>query len=126
MKTRILESIDLEQVDALLEGFNKSTGFVTAITDLEGKVLSKSGWRPLCTDFHRAHPDTCKRCTISDTVMANKLKKGQSYQCYHCLNGLVDVAVPLVVRGIHIANVFTGQFFFESPDLDNLKKQAKE
>ena len=126
MKTRILESIDLEQVDALLEGFNKSTGFVTAITDLEGKVLSKSGWRPLCTDFHRAHPDTCKRCTISDTVMANKLKKGQSYQCYHCLNGLVDVAVPLVVRGIHIANVFTGQFFFESPDLDNFKKQAKE
>ena len=42
---KISDLIDLKKVDALLEGFNKTTGFVTAILDLEGNVLSKSGWR---------------------------------------------------------------------------------
>jgi hypothetical protein len=40
---RILDLIDFEEVNKLLEGFNQSTGFVTAILDLEGNILSKSG-----------------------------------------------------------------------------------
>ena len=43
MKTKILDSIDFEKVNILLEGFNKATGFVTAIVDLDGNILSKSG-----------------------------------------------------------------------------------
>ncbi len=45
MKINILDLIDFAKVDTLLEGFNKSTGFVTAILDLNGNILSKSGWR---------------------------------------------------------------------------------
>lgn len=126
MKINILDIIDFEKVDSLLEGFNKSTGFVTAILDLEGNILSKSGWRQLCTEFHRAHPETSKRCTISDTILANKMAEGEKYHFYQCLNGLVDVAVPIVIRGEHIANLFSGQFFFEPPNLTFFKKQAKE
>ena len=58
MNSKILEYIDFEKVNTLLEGFNKSTGFVTALLDLEGNVLSKSGWRQLCTKFHRINPET--------------------------------------------------------------------
>jgi PAS domain S-box-containing protein len=126
MNTRILDFIDFEKVDALLEGFNQSTGFVTAILDLDGHVLSKSGWRSLCTEFHRVHPETARRCVISDTILANELNKGERFKSYQCLNGLVDVAVPLIVKGEHIANIFTGQFFFEEPDPAFFKKQAKE
>lgn len=36
MNTNISQLIDFEKVDVLLEGFNKSTGFVSAIIDLEG------------------------------------------------------------------------------------------
>jgi len=53
MKVRIIDLIDFEKVDTLLEGFNKSTGYLTAILDLEGNILSKSGWRKICTEFHR-------------------------------------------------------------------------
>ena len=126
MKTNILDIIDFEKVDSLLEGFNKSTGFVTAILDLEGNIISKSGWRQLCTEFHRVHPETSKRCTISDTLLANKMAEGEKYHFYQCLNGLVDVAVPIMIRGEHIANLFSGQFFFEPPNLTFFKKQAKE
>lgn len=126
MKTKILELIDFEKVNTLLEGFNQSTGFVTAILDLEGNVLSKSGWRQICTEFHRVHSETSKRCTISDTVLASEMGKGEKYHFYKCLNGLVDVAVPIIIKGEHIANLFSGQFFFEQPDYSFFQKQAAE
>lgn len=124
MKTRIIDYIDFDRVNTLLEGFNQSTGFVTAILDLEGNVLSKSGWRQICTDFHRVNTETVQRCTISDTILAGKMGKGEKYHCYKCLNGLIDVAVPIVIKGEHIANLFSGQFFFEQPNYDFFKQQA--
>jgi two-component system cell cycle sensor histidine kinase/response regulator CckA len=126
MRVNILDSIDFEKVDALLEGFNKSTGFVTAILDLEGKVLSKSGWRQICTEFHRIHPETCRRCSLSDTVLAGKMAAGEKYHFYQCLNGLVDVAVPIIIKGKHVANLFSGQFFFAEPDRMFFKAQAAQ
>lgn len=122
MKANIHNFIDFKRIDALLEGFNKSTGFVTAILDLEGNVLSQSGWRQICTDFHRVHPDTARKCRTSDTALANKMAQGEKYHFYECLNGLVDVAVPLVINGEHIANLFSGQFFFEQPNLTFFRK----
>ena len=124
MNTNILNLIDFEKVNKLLEGFNQSTGFVTAILDLEGNVLSKSGWRRICTGFHRHNPETLKKCTISDTVLAQELARGEKYHFYKCLNGLVDVAVPIVINNEHIANLFSGQFFFEEPDPAFFENQA--
>jgi len=126
MKSHLVDFIDFEKVNVLLEGFNQSTGFVTAILDLEGNVLSKSGWRQICTDFHRINPETAKRCTISDTVLAGEMEKGEKYRCYKCLNGLIDVAVPIVIKGEHIANLFSGQFFFKEPDYSFFIRQANE
>lgn len=124
MKTKIIDLIDFDKVDTLLEGFNKTTGFVTAILDLEGNVLSKSGWRQICTEFHRVNPETSKNCIISDTFLAGKMEQGEKYHFYKCLNGLIDVAVPIVINGEHVANLFSGQFFFEQPDSNFFKKQA--
>jgi len=126
MNVNILELIDFKRVDALLEGFNKSTGFVTAILDLEGNVLSKSGWRQICTKFHRINPETSRNCTISDTVFAGQMAEGQHYRFYKCMNGVVDVAVPLIVEGKHVANLFSGQFFLEEPDREFFKTQARK
>jgi PAS domain S-box-containing protein len=126
LKTKVSDFIDFEKVNTLLEGFNKSTGFVTAILDLDGNILSKSGWRQICTEFHRINPATSERCTVSDTLLAGKMSKGEGYHFYKCLNGLIDVAVPIVINGEHVANLFSGQFFFEKPDIGFFKKQAAE
>ena len=126
MKNKKLDYIDFTQVNSLLEGFNKTTGFVTAILDLEGNVLSKSGWRQVCIEFHRVNPETAKNCIISDTVLSNKFGKGEKYHFYECLNGLIDVAVPIIIKGEHVANLFSGQFFFEEPDREFFIKQAQK
>ena len=125
MKSKILEYVDFEKANTLLEGFNQSTGFVTAIVDLEGNTLSKSGWRQLCTEFHRKNSKTAANCIVSDTELANKMLEVEKFHFYKCRNGLVDVAIPIIIRGEHIANLFTGQFFFEEPDISFFKNQAK-
>lgn len=126
MKNNISQLIDIEKLDALLEGFNKTTGFVTAILDLEGNVLFKSGWRQMCTEFHRINPEISRKCVISDTELANKMGQGKKFHFYKCLNGLIDVAVPIIIDGEHVANLFSGQFFFEEPDVSFFKKQAEK
>ena len=126
MKKDILKYIDFERFNTLLEGFNKSTGFVTAILDLEGNVISKSGWRHICTDFHRVHSETSQNCKISDTVLANKTNMGKKYSIYKCHNGLIDIAVPIIIQGEHVANLFTGQCFLEKPNIEFFVNQAKK
>ncbi|MBN2299567.1 MAG: PocR ligand-binding domain-containing protein [Acholeplasmataceae bacterium] len=126
MKKNILKYIDFNRLNILLEGFNKSTGFVTAILDVEGNIVSKSGWRHICTDFHRVNAETCKNCKISDTVLANKVSRDEKYSIYKCHNGLIDVAVPIIIQGEHIANLFTGQCFLEKPDIEFFVNQAKK
>jgi PAS domain S-box-containing protein len=124
MVSEILNQVDFKKASELLEGFNKSTGFVSAILDIEGNILCKSGWRQICTDFHRINSDTFSNCLVSDTFLANKVNADGTYNSYKCMNGLIDVSLPIVVRGEHIANLFSGQFFFEKPDLTFFRNQA--
>jgi signal transduction histidine kinase len=126
MKYIFSELIDINELQSLLESFTTATGFGTAILDLEGQILTGTGWSDICTKFHRIHPLTSKRCTESDTVLASQLNKGERYNIYKCKNGLIDVAVPIIIEGIHMGNLFTGQLLFDLPDVDYFKEQAKE
>jgi len=125
MKSKVLQAFDFERADRLLEGFSNSTGFVTAILDLDGKILSQSGWRQICTDFHRRNPETLSNCIFSGAKLAGKMSEGKIYHSYQCINGLTDIVIPLVIKGEHIANIFSGQFFLEEPEIPLFRKQAK-
>jgi diguanylate cyclase (GGDEF)-like protein/PAS domain S-box-containing protein/putative nucleotidyltransferase with HDIG domain len=109
----------------VLEAFSKATGFVTAILDLEGNILAKSGWRQICTDFHRMNPATSANCTASDTELASNARLGNKYYFYKCKNGLIDVVIPIIVREEHIANLYSGQFFFDEPNVSDFVRQAQ-
>ena len=124
MKKNVLSYIDFNRINKLLEGFNKSTGFVTAILDLDGNVLSKSGWRKICIEYHRVNSKTYKNCLISDTQLAN-MSIDNKYNIYKCHNGLYDVSVPLKIDNEHVANIFTGQFFMETPNEQFFQDQAE-
>ena len=120
------ELVNIDEFRGLCESFTAITGAVTAVLDLDGNVLVATGWQDICTRFHRVNPQTCARCLESDTILAGHLKQGDAYNVYRCKNGLVDVAVPISIAGQHVANFFTGQFFFEAPDKSFFLSQAKE
>ena len=123
---KLSELLPIRELQALCESFTRLTGAVTAILDLEGNILVASGWQDVCVKFHRINPATAARCRESDTDLAGRLSKGEPYNVYKCKNGLVDVAVPLVINGEHVGNFFTGQFFFDEPDKAYFVRQAEE
>jgi signal transduction histidine kinase/CheY-like chemotaxis protein len=115
---------DIPTLTRLCQRFTELRGSVIALLDLEGNVHVATGWKDICTKFHRACPGTSARCTESDTVLAGQLEEGQSYNLYKCRNGLVDVAVPVMIEGEHVGNFFTGQFLLEPPDVGHFRLQA--
>ena len=118
--------VDLKVLANLCQKFTQITGAVTAVLDLEGKVLIATGWQDICTKFHRRNPLTAARCTQSDTTLANQVGQKQPYNVSRCQNGLIDVATPIVVDGVHLATLFTGQFFFQPPDREFFRRQAAQ
>ncbi|MBL8481430.1 MAG: PocR ligand-binding domain-containing protein, partial [Rhodocyclaceae bacterium] len=118
--------IVVHDLQGLCESFSELFGVATALLDLNGNVLIASGWQKACTHFHRVSPVTAARCLESDTLLAGNLAAGQEYNVYRCRNGLVDVAVPVMIGGAHIGNLFTGQFFFDEPDYDHFRQQAHQ
>jgi PAS domain S-box-containing protein len=118
--------LDTPAFQNLCDSFTKLTGIPTAILNLEGEVLIASGWQKICTDFHRKNPIAASRCLESDTALANQINRGEKYNIYKCKNGMVDVAVPIIIEDKHVGNLFTGQFFFEPPDIDFFTRQAEE
>ena len=123
---KFAELVDIHELATLCEGFTAATGAVTAVLELDGEVLIATGWQDICTKFHRCNPHTAQRCRESDTILAGKLAKGEAYNVYQCRNGLVDVAVPIIVGGEHVANLFTGQFFFSPPDREHFARRADQ
>ena len=122
----LLKHIDLDKLESLLQDFYNLTGFVVAFLDLEGNILAKSDWKTICSDFHRANKLTSQRCNESDIELGSKLAAGKKFHSYKCLNGLIDVAVPVMINNLHVANLYCGQFFYEKPDRTFFIRQAEK
>jgi signal transduction histidine kinase/CheY-like chemotaxis protein len=116
--------IDTQALRRMMDDFVSATGFVVGIVDVEGRILVQAGYRRICTEFHRRHPLSERRCVESDTHISARLKAGD-YVSYTCGNGLIDAAAPIIIDGEHLANIFTGQFFFEPPDEAYFIRQAE-
>ena len=113
--------IDLDRVQRLCDSLSQAFDVTLAVLDLSGNVLIATGWQDICTGFHREHPETLRGCLESDLRINQRLVRGMDaseHYAYRCSNGLWDVAFPLVVGGEHLANVYTGQFFFDDDDVD--------
>jgi anti-sigma regulatory factor (Ser/Thr protein kinase)/ligand-binding sensor protein len=112
--------IDLDGVQRMCDSLSAAFDIGLAVLDTEGAVLIASGWQDLCTRYHRVHPETLRGCLESDLRINQRLRDGLGageHYAYRCANGLWDVAFPLVVAGEHIANIYTGQFFFDDDDV---------
>jgi PAS domain S-box-containing protein len=125
MKYSLNQIFNIEELKLLCESFTKLTETPSAILDLKGKIYVATGWQPVCTQFHRVNKISRNACLESDTIIAKQLKIGQKFNIYKCKNGLTDVAMPIYVGEIHIANFFIGQFFTEIPNIEYFKKQAE-
>ncbi|WP_319580115.1 PAS domain S-box protein [uncultured Methanospirillum sp.] len=117
--------IDVPQIQRIMNDFHSLTGILVAILDLQGTILVAAGWQDICTKFHRANPETCRNCVESDTVLSQGVLPG-TYKTYRCKNHMWDISTPIMVGGVHLGNLFLGQFFYDDEvvDEDLFREQA--
>ncbi|HPG01280.1 MAG TPA: transporter substrate-binding domain-containing protein [Kiritimatiellia bacterium] len=122
----LADVVDVQAIQAMMNDFFGITGVGMAVVDLHGKVLVATGWQDICTKFHRVHPDACRHCRESDTVLSGGVEPG-TFKLYRCKNNMWDMATPIVLGGRHAGNLFLGRFFFEGevPDRDVFTEQAR-
>ena len=131
-KNRLLQQmIDYSTLQSLFESFHALCGVPLTITDIDGNLLYTpngdllaAGGIRVCTHYHRQCEQTKKNCIISDIYLSRLIKSGEKHAIYKCLNGLVDLAVPIHFEGELIGNLFSGQFFMEKPDMNYYESLA--
>ncbi len=123
----LADFVDIQAIQRLMDDFHVVARIPMSILDVGGRVLVGVGWQDICTRFHRAHPDTCRHCLESDTVLPAGLAQGEC-RLYKCGNNLWDMATPIIVAGRHVGNILTGQFFFEDETVDRelFRAQARK
>lgn len=125
MNYRFVDLVDIEAFGAMLKAFYEATGILHGLVDDQNNVISASGWREACTNFHRSHPCTRERCEESNRQLAASAR-GDGYVGARCGNGLMDYAAPIVVEGRVLATLYFGQVFHQLPDGEFFRRQAAE
>lgn len=126
MNYTLKDLLDIPKLQTLLDTLDEIYSMPSAIIDIEGNILTATAWQDICLKFHRANPETEKKCKESDSYITKKLNKNPPHVIYNCPFGLVDTATPIIVEGHHLGNVFTGQFFTVPPDEEKFIHQARQ
>ncbi len=120
--------VDINKLNKLMQSLYHATGIPIGILDIKGNILVSVGWQEICQNFHRKNSYTEELCRQSDDCIKQQLAKHidtKPYLCYTCPNGLIDAVAPIIIDGLHVANVFQGQFLFEKPDVSYFIHQAE-
>ena len=129
MTTRysIQQLVDIPRLHALFEEFSRSTGFTTGlVSHPEQELLIATGWQDICVKFHRACPKAAKCCKDINVHLTSCLKALKELNIKPCGNGLVDAATPVIIRGMHMASLATGQVLLAPPDLAFHRELARK
>ncbi len=63
---RFSDLVDVSKLQALHDSIYETSGFASAVLDPDGTVLVASGWKTICTEFHRKHPEAATCCKQSE------------------------------------------------------------
>jgi len=125
-KYAIGDLVNLDELRDIFEKFTRATGFTIGFLDHPGlNVLIATGWRDICTKFHRSCSASMEVCLKSNLSLPGKLSQPHQLIIEPCEHGLVDCATPIIIRGKHIASLATGQLLLEKPDRERFRRQAR-
>jgi len=122
-----VDLVDIAKLKDLFEQFSIATGYTTGLTSYpDQQLLISTGWQDICVKFHRSTPSSEIHCVNSNMDLASKLDSSKNSSIHYCQNGLVDGAIPIIIEGVHVADLFTGQLLFKKPDREYFLAQAKK
>jgi signal transduction histidine kinase/ligand-binding sensor protein len=125
MQYRFAELVDLPGFQQVMQSWYSVAGVATALLDPERNVLCAVGWQDICTRFHHLPAEAEGRCPLSDDILFSHLREGDMtvHQCEH---GLLNCAMPVSIKGEHVATLFMGQFLHAPLDETESRRQAED
>ena len=123
MDLRLQDAMDGAILQRLLDRLYEAMPMKYAIVDLEGRRLAETHGADFCMEFHKSEGP------LRDQYYRNIAKQcgnGQEPTVTACPHGLMDCAVPIAMRGRHVASMVFGQFLTERPDESVWQAQAAE
>ena len=124
MQYRFADLVDLPGFQQVMQSWYSVVGVATALLDTERNVLCAVGWQDICTRFHHLPPEAEGRCSHSDDYIFSHLHAGD-YVTQQCVNGLLNCAMPVIVKDEHVATLFMGQFLHAPPDAAFFRQHAQ-
>ncbi len=123
MNLSLQEIINLDELKELMHFFYEAAGIAVGVMDTNHNWLVAIGWQRICTDFHRTNPESRKNCILSEFRIQEYLDS-KEYLTYPCPNGLIEVAIPILLDDVPLGFFFLGQFHHHPLDRDYFRRQA--
>ncbi|MDX9956560.1 MAG: PocR ligand-binding domain-containing protein [Anaerolineae bacterium] len=123
MEYRFADLVDLPGFQQVMQSWYSVAGVPTALLDAERTILCAVGWQDICTRFHHLPPQAADRCPYSDDFIFSHLH-ADDYVSHQCEHGLMNSAMPVIVKDEHVATLFMGQFLHAPPDEALFRQQA--
>lgn len=108
-KLNLYDVIDIDILQEIQNHFSRATGLAAVTVDYTGTPITKySNFTRFCNNV-RKDPEMQNKCYLSDAHGGlEAIRTGKPY-IYECPAGLVDFAVPIVVKGQHLGSIMAGQ-----------------
>ncbi|MHB8073012.1 sigma 54-interacting transcriptional regulator [Desulfosporosinus fructosivorans] len=122
----LLDVIDLEFLQQFQDTFARVTGVAALIFDKNNNPVTQPiNFIDICMKYNRSCSEGLKRCKISDKKGAEESTRTGKPAVYHCENGMVDFAAPIMLNGVRIGAILGGQVLSEQPEKEKFIKHAE-
>lgn len=118
--------IDINLLQKVQDAYAEATGLAAITVDFRGNPITKySNFSPFC-NLVRSNPQLVDSCYKCDAYGGFEAARRETSYIYRCHAGLVDFAVPIIVRGQLLGSMMVGQVKIHEDDKTDLDTIAKE
>lgn len=105
----IIHLFGKEKLETIQEMISKATGLAFVTVDYKGEPITEpTSFTKFCRVI-RSNPEVAMRCKASDAFGAIQAAVTQKPSVYFCPCGLIEVAIPIVLRGHYLGGFIGGQ-----------------
>ncbi len=117
---KITDIFDVDVLQKIQDSFSEATGFATITVDYKGNPITKySNFSGFCTKV-RENKNCLECCYRSDAHGGIESARSGKPSIYICHGGLVDLAVPIMVKGNYLGAIMSGQVRIDEEGMKNL------
>lgn len=108
-KLDIIHLFGKEKLENIQKSLSKATGLAFITVDFRGEPITEAtSFSHFCRQV-RSNPAAIERCKSSDAFGSIQAAVTQKTNVYFCPCGLLEVAIPIIVRGHYLGGFIGGQ-----------------